>query len=105
MQKEDLEARQSAVHPVAHTHPLTGRTALFVNSVFTKGIVLMKLPALIGGIALPNDASVRLHEKLGFEKVSHLKRVGFKFERWIDVGHWQLERPEAPSCAEFPSRS
>lgn len=50
---------------------------------------------LIGGIALPNDPSVRLHEKLGFEKVSHLRRIGFKFERWIDVGHWQLERPDA----------
>ena len=37
---------------------------------------------------------MRLHEKLGFVKVSHLKRIGFKFERWIDVGHWQLERPE-----------
>jgi len=50
---------------------------------------------LIGGIALPNEPSVRLHEKLGFEKVSHLRRVGFKFERWIDVGHWQLEAPGA----------
>jgi phosphinothricin acetyltransferase len=45
--------------------------------------------SVIGGIALPNDASVRLHEKLGFEKVSHFKEVGFKFERWVDVGHWQ----------------
>jgi phosphinothricin acetyltransferase len=51
---------------------------------------------LIGGIALPNDASVRLHEKLGFVKVSHLHRIGFKFEQWIDVGHWQLERRDAP---------
>jgi phosphinothricin acetyltransferase len=49
--------------------------------------------SLVGGIALPNEPSVRLHEKLGFEKVSHLKRVGRKFERWIDVGHWQLENP------------
>jgi phosphinothricin acetyltransferase len=49
--------------------------------------------SLIGGIALPNEASVRLHEKLGFLKVGHLTRVGRKFERWIDVGHWQLERP------------
>jgi phosphinothricin acetyltransferase len=48
---------------------------------------------LIGAIALPNDASVRLHEKLGFVKVGHFARIGCKFERWIDVGHWQLERP------------
>jgi phosphinothricin acetyltransferase len=50
---------------------------------------------LIAGIALPNEPSVRLHEKLGFEQVSHLRRIGFKLERWIDVGHWQLERPAA----------
>jgi len=44
---------------------------------------------VIGGIALPNDASVRLHEKLGFRKVAHFEEVGFKFGRWIDVGYWQ----------------
>src|SRR5262245_19470746 len=41
-QKKDLESRQSAVHPVVRTHPVTGRKGLFVNSVFTKGIVGMK---------------------------------------------------------------
>jgi len=43
-----------------------------------------------GGIALPNDASVALHEKLGFRKVAHFGEVGRKFDRWIDVGYWQL---------------
>ena len=46
---------------------------------------------VIGGVALPNRASVALHERLGFEKVAHFKEVGFKFNRWIDVGYWQLE--------------
>ncbi|WP_346839711.1 arsinothricin resistance N-acetyltransferase ArsN1 family B [Microbulbifer sp. SAOS-129_SWC] len=45
--------------------------------------------AAIGGIALPNDASVRLHEKLGMKQVAHFKEVGRKFGRWIDVGYWQ----------------
>jgi phosphinothricin acetyltransferase len=45
----------------------------------------------IGGIALPNPASVALHEKMGFEKVAQFKEVGFKFERWTDVGYWQLK--------------
>jgi L-amino acid N-acyltransferase YncA len=44
---------------------------------------------VIGGIALPNEASVQLHEKMGYEKVAHFKRVGFKFEQWVDVGYWQ----------------
>jgi phosphinothricin acetyltransferase len=47
---------------------------------------------LVGVIALPNEPSVRLHERLGFVKVGQLVRIGRKFERWIDVGHWQLER-------------
>jgi len=46
--------------------------------------------AAIGGIALPNPASICLHEKLGFEKVAHFKEVGFKQARWVDVGYWQL---------------
>jgi phosphinothricin acetyltransferase len=45
--------------------------------------------AVMGGIALPNEASVALHEKFGFCKVAHFKEVGFKFNRWIDVGYWQ----------------
>jgi L-amino acid N-acyltransferase YncA len=46
--------------------------------------------AVIAGIALPNPASIALHERLGFEKVAHFKQVGFKFEKWIDVGYWEL---------------
>jgi phosphinothricin acetyltransferase len=48
------------------------------------------LHAAIGGIALPNAASVALHEKFGFKKVAHFEQTGFKFNRWIDVGYWQL---------------
>jgi L-amino acid N-acyltransferase YncA len=44
----------------------------------------------IGGIALPNAASVALHEKMGFVKVAHFSEVGFKFGKWTDVGYWQL---------------
>lgn len=45
---------------------------------------------VIGGIAQPNPASVALHESMGFEKVAHFKDVGRKFERWVDVGYWEL---------------
>ncbi|MEP5611761.1 MAG: arsinothricin resistance N-acetyltransferase ArsN1 family B [Cyclobacteriaceae bacterium] len=45
--------------------------------------------AIIGGIALPNEPSISLHEKLGFVNVGELKEVGFKFGIWIDVGYWQ----------------
>lgn len=49
-----------------------------------------KLHSVISGVALPNDASVRLHEKFGFRKIGHFEQVGYKFDRWIDVGYWQL---------------
>tara|TARA_R110002050_G_scaffold204327_1_gene339660 strand:- start:148081 stop:148572 length:492 start_codon:yes stop_codon:yes gene_type:complete len=45
---------------------------------------------MVGGISLPNEASQHLHEKLGFVKAAHYKEIGFKFNRWIDVGYWQL---------------
>jgi|UniRef100_UPI00404B188A L-amino acid N-acyltransferase YncA len=45
--------------------------------------------SVIGGVALPNPASVALHEKLGFRKVAHFEQVGWKFNRWIDVGYWE----------------
>jgi len=54
--------------------------------------------AVIAGIALPNPASIALHEKLGFTNIGQFKQVGFKFGKWIDVGYWELvfqEKPEA----------
>ena len=50
----------------------------------------MTIHTVIGGIALPNEASVALHESLGFEKVAHYREVGRKFGQWIDVAYWQL---------------
>jgi phosphinothricin acetyltransferase len=45
--------------------------------------------AAIGGIALPNEASVALHEKFGMRKVAHFEQVGFKFGKWVDVAYWE----------------
>ena len=40
-------------------------------------------------IALPNDRSVRLHERHGFIRVGHLLDAGYKHDAWHDVGFWQ----------------
>jgi phosphinothricin acetyltransferase len=45
--------------------------------------------SVLAGIALPNEASVALHEKMGMTKVAHFGEVGFKLGRWVDVGYWQ----------------
>ena len=47
------------------------------------------LHVVLGVIALPNPASIALHEKVGMKKVAHFSEVGFKFDQWIDVGYWQ----------------
>jgi phosphinothricin acetyltransferase len=46
--------------------------------------------AIIAGIDGEQAASVALHAKFGFQKVGHLKQVGFKFDRWLDVIYMQL---------------
>ena len=45
----------------------------------------------VGGMTLPNPASMALHEALGFRAVGAFKAAGFKFGGWHDVGFWQLE--------------
>lgn len=47
--------------------------------------------AVFGGITLPNPASVRLHESLGFRPVGTFPHVGFKFGAWHDVGFWRRQ--------------
>ncbi len=48
------------------------------------------------GIALPNDASVALHESLGFEMIGVFHRVGRKFDRWHDVAWLQRRLRDEP---------
>jgi L-amino acid N-acyltransferase len=45
---------------------------------------------MVAGIEAKNVASIRLHEKLGFEHVGHLKQVGTKFGSWLDLAFLQL---------------
>ena len=102
--------RDGAVVGYAYAGKWKGRCAyrhsvessVYVDPAFTgRGIgrqlyqVLLELlrersiHVVIGGIALPNAASVALHEAMGFSKVAHFREVGYKFGQWIDVGYWQ----------------
>ncbi len=49
----------------------------------------MGLHGVIGGVALPNEACIALHQKNNFEQVAHFKEVGYKFNKWIDVVYWE----------------
>lgn len=48
---------------------------------------------VIAGIALPNDGSIALHERLGYTYVGTFEAVGHKFGRWHDLGFWQRALP------------
>lgn len=54
------------------------------------GIKAPEYHSIIATISLPNDAGVWLHERFGMTKAARFREVGRKFDRWIDVGYWQL---------------
>lgn len=60
-------------------------------SVFIDEMKKTEVHVLVGGIALPNEASIALHENFGFKKVAHFEDIGFKFGKRIDVGYWELK--------------
>jgi len=50
----------------------------------------LDIHCVVGGAALPNAASVALHEKLGFTKVAEFAEIGRKHGKWVNVAYWQL---------------
>jgi L-amino acid N-acyltransferase YncA len=60
----------------------------------------------IAAITLPNEASVALHERLGFEPAGTYRRVGWKLGAWHDVGLWQkaLASAAIPPAEPHPHR-
>jgi L-amino acid N-acyltransferase len=53
---------------------------------------------MIAGVDAANEPSIRFHERLGFQKVAHLREVGHKFDRWLDLVFLQrwIDRPQTP---------
>jgi len=62
---------------------------------------LQRFRVACAGITLPSEASVQLHERLGFEPVGVYRGIGWKAGAWRDVGWWQLEL--APDSDEPPA--
>lgn len=57
----------------------------------------MKKHVMVAGIEATNEPSLRLHTKLDFTKVGHLRLVGRKFDRWLDLVFMQLTLEDIPS--------
>lgn len=74
-----------------------GRT---LYEVLFAHLVLQGYRNAYAGITLPNEASVGLHERVGFTLVGVYRKVGYKFGRWHDVAWY--ERQLAPRITEPP---
>lgn len=74
---------------VAHEHRRRGYGSKLYSALIDC-LRDQKLHCAMGLIALPNQESVSLHEKLGFRNAGALSEVGWKFGRWVNVGYWQL---------------
>ena len=82
---------------VAEAHHRTGIGRALYESLFAI-LGLQGFTQAIGGITLPNDPSVGLHESLGFTLVGIYRNIGYKLGAWRDVGWWQ--RPLAHNGGE-----
>ena len=72
------------VHPEGHRHGIA-------RALYTALFALLAVQGFVNvyaGIALPNEASVALHETLGFEQTAHYRQIGFKSHAWRDTGWW-----------------
>ena len=74
------------VHPDHHRR---GLATLLMKDLITRAAAAGH-HAIIAGISADQEASVRLHQALGFVEVARLKEVGWKFERWLDVVYYEL---------------
>ena len=81
--------RETTVYVSPHHHGTGVGTALMtelIDRLRSAGIAVA-----VAGITLPNDPSVALHERVGFQHVGTFHRVGRKFGEWHDVGFWELQ--------------
>ena len=74
---------------IHHEHHRRGLGSLLLKELIVRARNLGH-HAIIAGIDAEQAGSVALHAKFGFEKVGHMKQVGFKFNRWLDVIYMEL---------------
>ncbi len=96
-------AYQWSVEVTAYVRPEAQRKGVG-SALYTCLLEILRIQGVINalaGIALPNDASVALHERFGFRPVGVLQDVGFKLMQWHDVEWWALriQQPRDPPDA------
>jgi phosphinothricin acetyltransferase len=81
------------VYVAPHAHRRGAGRALYGRLL--RGLDAQGYRTMVGVIALPNAPSVALHEACGFQHAGTLRRVGYKFGAWHDVGFWQRQSARA----------
>jgi L-amino acid N-acyltransferase len=74
---------EHSVH-VAEDHRGQGIGTALMRALLERGAACGK-HVMVAGIDADNTGSIRMHERLGFEATGHLKEVGWKFGRWLDL--------------------
>lgn len=88
----EKEAYIKTVEISVYIHPAyqgRGIGKALVKEILDRAVKL-KHHAIMAGITAGNGASVKMHEKFGFEQCAHMKEVGKKFGKWQDVLFYQL---------------
>ncbi len=81
--------RETTVY-VHRDHRSTGLGSMLLGSVLDL-LAARGDHRAVAFITLPNAPSVALHERLGYSHIGTLQEVGRKFDRWHDVGIWELD--------------
>ena len=88
---KDKAAYQFCAETTIYLHPnaVSKGLGLRLYNALLTALPLYDIATAIGCITIPNPESIAMHEKLGFKKAGEFEHVGFKFEKWINVGYWQ----------------
>lgn len=118
-----LQQEEVVGYAYAHKHRLRDAyqwspesTIYLAPHVHTKGIGSILYKALIdilrlqgygnvfAGVALPNEKSVGIHQRLGFEEIGIFKNVGYKNGKWHDTRWFQLNLQQLQSTPKTPMK-
>lgn len=98
-------AYQWTTEVTVYTHPDFHRRGIG-RGIYTSLFTVLREQGYcnaVSVIALPNNASVGLHESMGFEKIGVFKNMGYKLDDWWDTGWWQLELRPMPANPTPPT--
>lgn len=88
---KDRSAYKHTAEITVYLHPEYTKKGLgsILYQALIEQLAQKNIHVLLACIAIPNTASEKLHNRFGFRQVAHMREVGFKFGRWLDIGYWQ----------------